>query len=302
MSEDGWYGNRVAAHSGIATAPPVHALGKSRSGTAATLLRLDRPTFTETTPTPTTDGFVLTLPFDEIYEREAWLDGSGRSQIQTVLPGEFSFMDLRRNAKFVFRSPFSLVQFYVPRLALDEVTEELNAVRIDEFAIPVLSCHADPVMAALAHSMRPTFERAHEASALYVDSVIRATSVHLVLRYAQLRSLRLPRGQLAPWQAKRALECLDANLDGEIVLEQVARECGLSVSYFARAFRATVGQAPHQWLLARRVDRAKSMMRETAMALSEIALACGFADQSHFTRVFTARERVSPGAWRRTIA
>jgi AraC family transcriptional regulator len=57
--------------------------------------------------------------------------------------------------------------------------------------------------------------------------------------------------------------------------------------------------APYQWLLQRRVDKAKQLMRNAGVPLSEVAVSCGFADQSHFTRVFTRSVGVSPGQWQR---
>jgi AraC-like DNA-binding protein len=60
-----------------------------------------------------------------------------------------------------------------------------------------------------------------------------------------------------------------------------------------------MGIAPHNWLLTRRIEVAKEQLRSSQLSLSDVALACGFADQSHFTRVFTRMVGVSPGAWRR---
>ena len=71
--------------------------------------------------------------------------------------------------------------------------------------------------------------------------------------------------------------------------------------YFSRAFRGTMGVAPHNWLLIRRVEVAKEKLLSTQLSLAEVALACGFADQSHLTRVFTGMVGVSPGAWRRAL-
>jgi methylphosphotriester-DNA--protein-cysteine methyltransferase len=67
----------------------------------------------------------------------------------------------------------------------------------------------------------------------------------------------------------------------------------------ARAFRQSVGMPPHQWLMQHRVDPARALLLSSPLALSDIALACGFAGQSHFTRAFTRRVGTSPGAWRR---
>jgi AraC family transcriptional regulator len=81
-------------------------------------------------------------------------------------------------------------------------------------------------------------------------------------------------------------------------LQQIAAEFDLSVSYFSRAFRVSTGLPPHQWLLRQRVDTAKQLMTIRDLSLSEIAIAAGFANQSHFTRVFSSMVGVSPGAWR----
>jgi transcriptional regulator GlxA family with amidase domain len=106
---------------------------------------------------------------------------------------------------------------------------------------------------------------------------------------------------IAPWQVRRAQEILSANLDGSVPLKEVARECRLSVSHFSRAFRRALGVAPHQWLLMHRIEVAKEKLRDSRLSLLEVALACGFADQSHLTRVFTGMVGVSPGAWRRAL-
>ena len=70
--------------------------------------------------------------------------------------------------------------------------------------------------------------------------------------------------------------------------------------FLARVPR-TMGVAPHNWLLTRRVEVAKEKLRDDRLSLSDVALACGFTDQSHLTRVFTRMVGVSPGAWRRAL-
>lgn len=125
--------------------------------------------------------------------------------------------------------------------------------------------------------------------------------MHLAHTYGGLRAAAQPgtRGGLAPWQERRAKEMMSANLDGEVPLARLAAECGLSVRHFSRAFRQSTGVPPHRWLLKRRVELAKSLLLSPAASLAEVGRACGFADQSHFTRVFSATTGASPGAWRR---
>jgi AraC family transcriptional regulator len=107
------------------------------------------------------------------------------------------------------------------------------------------------------------------------------------------------RGMLASWQLRRATEMMMSGLSGDIALSDVAAGCGLSLSYFTRAFKQSTGDPPHRWLLRQRIERAKELLRDPQVTLAEVAVACGFADQSHFTRVFNASAGASPGVWRR---
>jgi transcriptional regulator GlxA family with amidase domain len=109
----------------------------------------------------------------------------------------------------------------------------------------------------------------------------------------------IARGGLAPWQLQRAKELMNATLAGHIPLRRLAGACGLSVSHFARAFRQSVGMPPHRWLLNRRIEHAQELLGNPQLSLADIALACGFSDQSHFTRMFAASMQISPGLWRR---
>ncbi len=102
------------------------------------------------------------------------------------------------------------------------------------------------------------------------------------------------------WQERRAKELIEESLDGNVSLDVLAEECGLSRAHFSRSFRQSTGMPPHQWLLSRRVERAKDMLCGNGDAISDIAARCGFADQSHLSRVFRKFVGVSPLAWRKS--
>jgi AraC family transcriptional regulator len=104
---------------------------------------------------------------------------------------------------------------------------------------------------------------------------------------------------LAPWQIHRAIRLLLSADGANCSVEMLACACGLSRSHFAHAFKASTGVPPHRWLLLHRVQRAREMMEGTSESLSAIAVSCGFADQSHFTRAFGSIVGASPAAWRR---
>jgi AraC-like DNA-binding protein len=105
-------------------------------------------------------------------------------------------------------------------------------------------------------------------------------------------------GKLAGWQERSAKEILAANLDGGLTIADIAQQCGLSPAYFTTAFKRSTGKSPVAWLMEQRLQRAKELLRNSGQPLMEIALNCGFFDQSHFTRHFSKTVGTSPGSWR----
>lgn len=135
------------------------------------------------------------------------------------------------------------------------------------------------------------------------DPVIEAVTVHFgTIGTGVPRCLQRFSGGLAPWQCKRARDLMLDDLAHCPSLSAVASACGLSNRQFHRAFKASNGLSPHRWLLGARVDRAREMLEKSAASIAEVAHACGFADQSHLTRVFQKLVGAAPGAWRRAKA
>jgi AraC family transcriptional regulator len=106
-------------------------------------------------------------------------------------------------------------------------------------------------------------------------------------------------GGLAPWQVRRVLAYVEANLDKPIRNGDLADVARLSQFHFNVSFRRSVGDSPHEYIIRRRIERAQGLMLSTDAPLSEIAITCGHADQAHFTRLFRRVVGESPGAWRR---
>jgi AraC family transcriptional regulator len=107
-------------------------------------------------------------------------------------------------------------------------------------------------------------------------------------------------GGLARWQARRAVTHIEANLESKLEVEALAALVSFSKSHFSRAFKRTLGLPPMAYVMLRRIERAKMLMTSTSQQLTEIALICGFADQSHLNRTFRRIIGESPGRWRRT--
>ncbi|MCC8392222.1 AraC family transcriptional regulator [Paraburkholderia sp. MMS20-SJTR3] len=161
----------------------------------------------------------------------------------------------------------------------------------------------DPVLGHLAQVLAHTLDGGRETHPLFVEQLGLAIGTHLLDQYghAPARTPKLPR-RLSPRQHAQATEMLLATTQTPMSIEQIAGACGLSRAYFIRAFKHTTARTPYQWLLEQRIERARELLSGSQRPITEIAVTCGFSDQSHFTRVFSQMTGTPPAAWRRQAA
>jgi AraC-like DNA-binding protein len=107
------------------------------------------------------------------------------------------------------------------------------------------------------------------------------------------------RGGLAPWQKRKVDRYMKEHLDLPVRLDALAEQLALSVSHFSRAFKETFGDTPHAHIVRLRLELAQEMMLETKATLSQVAIACGLADQAHLAKVFRRVVNETPSGWRR---
>lgn len=177
------------------------------------------------------------------------------------------------------------------RLLADE--EDDDPVR----ALPPIDWTEDPAMAQLAHQLLAEASQPQRGSRLAVQALAAMIGIRL-LRSAASTPVRRCGPALSEARLRRVEAFVDANLDRPLDLFELASVAALSPSHFARAFRATTGLPPHRWLMARRVERAREMIARTRLPIAEIALACGFASQSHMNDVFRRHMLATPRRWR----
>ena len=130
------------------------------------------------------------------------------------------------------------------------------------------------------------------------DPRIQLSSVDSANRTDETGPMAYFRGGLPPRVVRRLRVHIDSNIDQRISVEALAKLANLSVCYFVRAFKLSVGVTPHDYLIRRRVKRTMELLSDTDMSLSEIALAAGFADQSHCARRFRQHVGMSPRDYR----
>jgi AraC-like DNA-binding protein len=233
-----------------------------------------------------------------------WHDGR-LVDVPALGAGALSCLDLREAWTMDLSAPFDSFHAFIPWTAFDEVTSELGRPRIDALNTRIGVEHLDETMLGLARSLNPVLARPGHATALFADHVFLAMVTHLAVTYGGLgtgdvQAYATTKARLlSPIEERRVTARLLDDLAGDTSLSELAALCGRSRSHFIRAFKQSTGMPPHRWLLLQRVERAKDLLRGTTTPIAEIALTCGFSDQSHLTRVFAKAFRITPGAWRR---
>lgn len=139
-------------------------------------------------------------------------------------------------------------------------------------------------------------------SEVMYESLARIFLVKLLQRYGETRgeALAFSRGFTAS-HYKRVLDFVADHFAEPIAIEDLARVAGLSAAHFARLFKEVLGDSPYQFVMDYRVEQAKRMLHDPARPMADVALACGFADQPHFSRVFKQLTGMTPKAFRARI-
>jgi AraC family transcriptional regulator len=278
-------------------APTVLARTNSVYPIGITRLKSERVCHIRTADMPAEDAFAIHVQLQPS-SMDLWIDGKHRPAVTTTPGGTFLF-DLRSETVCEIHSSFDNVRFYISQAALDELAFDQGLPAAKGLILSAWGSQ-DEVLSGLANALLHQLECADERSALFIDHVALAFHAHLIQTYGNVVvPVRSSPGQLSSWQLRRVLDFIAAHLNDDPTIAQLAQECGLSAGYFARAFRHTTRVTPHQWLIRKRIERARALLLQSTLGLADIAVMCGFVDQSHFTRVFAKFETDSPGRWRK---
>ncbi|MET3711884.1 AraC family transcriptional regulator [Sphingomonas trueperi] len=217
--------------------------------------------------------------------------------------GQAMFFDYRKNWRADLQTAFDCLNFHVDRRAFGSALMEGRYHEVVDLECEPGEPIDDQQLHGLALAMVPALERPEQVSRLFLEHLGWALCCHLAARYGFMEhSPDVARGGLAAWQERRSKELIEASLNSDISVEHLAAACGLSRAHFSRSFRISTGMPPHRWLISRRIAKAKDLLAGKDLSIAEIALSCGFSDQSHLSRVFRKAEGVSPMTWRRARA
>jgi AraC family transcriptional regulator len=235
----------------------------------------------------------------------AAVEDHNRSVTRTSGPGrDFTLQPRGTPTRYLAYRSIKFGQVFLPDRLLDRAsdTESLPALsgrlRDDLSFVPektLQSLTSDYLRRAFDPLVPPTSLEMEGRALLLVDWLLR-------LHQSPKIGAALQAGGLSSRQLRRARDFIVEHLAEDICLDDLAELTGLTPKHFARAFKQSTGLPPHQYLIFQRIEATKRRLTGAEASLADIALACGFSDQSHFTATFRKVVGVPPGAWRRHYA
>lgn len=232
-----------------------------------------------------------------------WQKKGGREVSGLSVPGEMSLSPAGLTQAMRLDSAVTVLNVRFEPRFFDRVAAESFEVRGGRAAAfaPVLHAH-DPRVAHIGAALTAEIEAGFPSGRLYGDSLATALTAHLLRAYAtQPPAPGGYKGGMPGHRLRRIVDYINEHLERDLTLAEIAAAAGMNPYHLSRAFKQETGLAPHQYVLRRRVERAKALLAETELSIVEVGFRVGFQSQSHFTNIFRRLTGVTPRAFRRLL-
>lgn len=217
-------------------------------------------------------------------------------------PGRICLMPSEHDSHWEVNGPIQFMHLYFSDTQLRTLAEKIQDKDMGQLALQDLTFIEDRWISQLCQQLIMPLNWHDNADQLALSSASDMLMVHLLKHYCHGHGQMqwdIKQGGLAPYVVRRILDYIDSYLDQPLTLAELAAQVELSEYHFARQFKISMGQPPHQYVMAQRLQRAAQLLQQTQQPLAEISLACGFSSQSHFSQRFKAHFSVSPLAYRK---
>lgn len=214
-----------------------------------------------------------------------------------VLPRQFLVIPAHQSSQWQREGSSEMLMLYLHHDMLEQTGSEIfNRDRVQ--IAPRLGA-TDPLLEQLALAVLTTMEHPDPlATNLYVDSLAQALAAQLVRAHSKQLGLVERAGNCNVPGFRRLRDFIEASLDQDLSLAVLAREASVSVHMLPRVFRQHFGTTPHQYLLGRRLARARALLADTDLPIAEVSLETGFSSQSHFASTFKKCTGITPHTYR----
>jgi AraC family transcriptional regulator len=227
-----------------------------------------------------------------------YIDG-GPAQSFQFSPGELSFTPRGVLTRVILPAARLMQAVQSPGI-YDTIISETVRGGIAQFEtrFPINDPFVSQIVSTIAHEMESGF-----LDHSLVDALNAALAVRIVRHFVDPSKITLaPSNRLSRERLQRVCDYIEAHLDDRLTLADLAGVACLSPYHFSRSFKQAVGVGPQRYVMQRRIERAKTLVRRTRQPLAAIALEVGFTDQSHLTSLFRRETGMTPGRFRAALA
>ncbi|MGJ5673737.1 MAG: AraC family transcriptional regulator [Nostochopsis sp.] len=223
---------------------------------------------------------------------ERWLNGYRQTEYQTV--GTTAIIPAGTLHRCVWEEDVQFMFVAIEPKLLLSLGAEVDAPEDIEL-IPQFATIRDPLIQGILLSLQEELNSNIQVNNLYVEQLKTTLVIHLLKKYCVKKPVLTTHDDGLPkYKLRKILEYIDAHLNQDIRLADLAGSVGMSQYYFVRLFKQSMGIAPYQYVIHQRIERAKQLLKQGKVTISDIALQCGFANQSHFTKHFRQITGVTP--------
>lgn len=291
------------------TTPSVQKLDSSHplDWGSLRLTRARLSTTPEALPTPQTSNYTLATVTDRPSHLRAHIVSEGNYE-GVLSPGAVQLLTPQTEATATWNGPTTVLFIEIAERLVKSLSADVVRGDPDRVQIPPNINFQDLMVSTLIHILYHELHAWNSLSRLYVDSIANTLALHLLRHYSTSPTLTRPGGHrdgyhLSPAQIHLIDDYINVHLDQKLTLTVLAGLIGFSIPHFERTFRASFGRSPYQYVIERRVERARSLLSSRltgdCLTLHDVARMCGFANQSHMTRHFSRIVGTTPSRFAR---
>ena len=256
-----------------------------------------------------TGDFALAMPKDGVsiafapHDRTIWSVDEGTRKTTPVTAGSVL---IHADRDFVWHYREKRSEWLSIEIEPEVLSRIAHESGLSDVELEYQVLFSDSTILNIAQLFKAEVVKSGVAEEIYVESLRNLLAVHLIRNYSSIGQTKsnestTKTARLNALQVKQLQDFIEDNLDQKISIAQLSAIVHLSQFYFARAFKEAVGTTPHRYLVQRRIERAKILLKVTKFSVQEIAIRVGFVNVSHFTRQFRKYVGATPAIYRKSI-
>lgn len=222
-----------------------------------------------------------------------------RTYVGLQSKGDVSLTPAKIPSFFRWESDDSCLHIRIASQFIQNVARETIATHLDRLELRLEFQMRDPQLEAIGMMLLSELKQENPGGKLYVESLSNVLAIHLLRQYgASTSHLIVYEGGLSQRQILQVIEYINEHLHQDIKLADLATLLGISESHLSHRFKQALGMTPYQYLLQQRIERAKQLLKEGDLSITDIAILCGFNSHSHLSKQFRQLTGMTPKAYR----